>query len=491
QLFSIKPEPGRRSSSARKPDPFVLTFRDDGKGMTPLELHKMLSFGHCDKDQHVSVNGQVMPIGHYGNGFKSGSMRLGKDALVFTKSKKTQSVGLLSQTFLTETNAAEVLVPIVSWDNDTGEAISVGYYGKSLNITPISTSPQLTEAFKANVKVINKYSPYESTAALRVALDKIQSGLGLKHDIQLAKCMWDEVTVAAGHTLAPLYYSLREYTSILYLNPRMQIWIRGHKVQLRKLEHCLYEPRECTYKSKAADGMAEPVTVTLGFNKFSDKEHFGMMIYHRDRLIKCFLHVGYQLSPDSRGVGVIGVLNVNALQPTHNKQSFIMDNNYRLLVNNLKDQLAKYWSTVTSKGTLTEFWHKLSKAKSRGKICIQCTKCMKWRSVNKGEIPELRLPKIEKLIKRNAAADLGDVEKKLEEQVIKIEKRHKDTLTKLRAVKAKELATMTGFPVEKCTAALRVSADNKEIAGQLLFSNKPIPGFDFELYAVVYIRNLI
>jgi hypothetical protein len=36
-------------------------------------------------------------------------------------------------------------------------------------------------------------------------------------------------------------------------------------------------------------------------------------------------------------------LNVNALQPTHNKQSFIMDNNYRLLVNNLKDQLAKYW----------------------------------------------------------------------------------------------------------------------------------------------------
>jgi hypothetical protein len=34
---------------------------------------------------------------------------------------------------------------------------------------------------------------------------------------------------------------------------------------------------------------------------------------------------------------------VNALQPTHNKQSFIMDNNYRLLVNNLKDQLAKYW----------------------------------------------------------------------------------------------------------------------------------------------------
>jgi hypothetical protein len=107
-------------------------------------------------------------------------------------------------------------------------------------------------------------------------------------------------------------------------------------VQLRKLDYCLYKPRECTYRSKASD--ADPVTVTLGFNlviplslhtssrtlggmcltvcadlmmtQFSEKEHFGMMIYHRDRLIKCFLHVGYQLSPDSRGVGVIGVVRV-------------------------------------------------------------------------------------------------------------------------------------------------------------------------------------
>jgi hypothetical protein len=50
-----------------------------------------------------------------------------------------------------------------------------------------------------------------------------QSDVGIEHDIQLAKCMWDEVTVASGHSLAPLYYSLREYTSVLYLNPRMQV----------------------------------------------------------------------------------------------------------------------------------------------------------------------------------------------------------------------------------------------------------------------------
>jgi hypothetical protein len=127
------------------------------------------------------------------------------------------------QTFLKDTKAMEVFVPIVSWDNETGEvrsshssrsiyvctlmltrllmrtrvqAITVSYSQQKLSITPIHTSPTLTEAFKANVKVrlplrrcfceevanqplcvrqvINKYSPYGSTAALRVALDKIQ-----------------------------------------------------------------------------------------------------------------------------------------------------------------------------------------------------------------------------------------------------------------------------------------------------------------------------
>jgi hypothetical protein len=63
--------------------------------MSPKEVHKMLSFGHCDK---VRV-GDVTPIGHYGNGFKSGSMRLGKDALVFTKNGIFCTVGFLSQVF--------------------------------------------------------------------------------------------------------------------------------------------------------------------------------------------------------------------------------------------------------------------------------------------------------------------------------------------------------------------------------------------------------
>lgn len=59
-----------------------------------------------------------MPVGHYGNGFKSGSMRLGKDAIVLTKTGNTRSVGFLSQTYLEAINAETILVPMVTWDSD-------------------------------------------------------------------------------------------------------------------------------------------------------------------------------------------------------------------------------------------------------------------------------------------------------------------------------------------------------------------------------------
>lgn len=70
-----------------------------------------------------------MPVGHYGNGFKSGSMRLGKDALVFTVSDRTKSLGYLSQTYLRQVNADTIIVPIVTWDK-----ISSGIFSNFLLI---------------------------------------------------------------------------------------------------------------------------------------------------------------------------------------------------------------------------------------------------------------------------------------------------------------------------------------------------------------------
>lgn len=71
------------------------------------------SFGYSDK---TTVNRHA-PIGIYGNGFKSGSMRLGKDAIVFSKSKRMSCVGMLSQTYLKEINANQIIVPIICFEH--------------------------------------------------------------------------------------------------------------------------------------------------------------------------------------------------------------------------------------------------------------------------------------------------------------------------------------------------------------------------------------
>lgn len=85
-----------------------------------------------------------MPVGHYGNGFKSGSMRLGKDALVFTKHKETRSLGFLSQTYLAAVKADTIFVPIVSWSNITnGELVTfiLSYFHDSCMIHNSLISP--------------------------------------------------------------------------------------------------------------------------------------------------------------------------------------------------------------------------------------------------------------------------------------------------------------------------------------------------------------
>ena len=46
-----------------------MIFTDNGSGMDPEGVYKMLSFGHCEKKEK---DGKA-PIGHYGNGFKSGN----------------------------------------------------------------------------------------------------------------------------------------------------------------------------------------------------------------------------------------------------------------------------------------------------------------------------------------------------------------------------------------------------------------------------------
>ncbi|XP_076405354.1 MORC family CW-type zinc finger protein 3 isoform X2 [Peromyscus maniculatus bairdii] len=373
-------------------DRICLTFTDNGNGMTADKLHKMLSFGFSDK---VTVNGHV-PVGLYGNGFKSGSMRLGKDAIVFTKNGETMSVGFLSQTYLEVIKAEHVVVPIVTFNK----------HRQMIN---------LAES-KASLAAILEHSLFSTEQKLVAELDAIMGKKGTriiiwnlrsyknatefdfekdKYDIRIPEDL-DDIAGKKGYKkqermdqIAPESdYSLRAYCSILYLKPRMQIILRGQKVKTQLVSKSLAYIERDVYRPKF---LTRTVRITFGFN-CRNKDHYGIMMYHKNRLIKAYEKVGCQLKANNMGVGVVGIIECNFLKPTHNKQDFDYTNEYRLTILALGEKLNDYWNEMKVKKN-AEYPLNLPVEdiqKRPDQTWVQCDSCLKWRKLPDGidQLPE-------------------------------------------------------------------------------------------------------
>ncbi|XP_047652152.1 MORC family CW-type zinc finger protein 3 isoform X1 [Phacochoerus africanus] len=374
-------------------DHVCLTFTDNGNGMTSDKLHKMLSFGFSDK---VTMNGHV-PVGLYGNGFKSGSMRLGKDAIVFTKNGESMSVGFLSQTYLEVIKAEHVVVPIVAFSKDR----------QIINSTESKASLAAIlehSLFSTEQKLLAELDAIMSTKGTRIIIWNLRSYKSAtefdfdkdKYDIRIPEDL-DDTAGKKGYKkqermdqIAPESdYSLRAYCSILYLKPRMQIILRGQKVKtqlvsksLAYIERDIYRPKFLTNRT---------VRITFGFN-CRNKDHYGIMMYHNNRLIKAYEKVGCQLRANNMGVGVVGIIDCYFLKPTHNKQDFDYTNEYRLTVTALGDKLNDYWNEMKVKKN-AEYPLNLPVEeieKRPDQNWVQCDSCLKWRKLPDGidQLPE-------------------------------------------------------------------------------------------------------
>ncbi|OBS79137.1 hypothetical protein A6R68_18461, partial [Neotoma lepida] len=302
-----------------------LTFTDDGCGMTPHKLHRMLSFGFTDK----VIKKSQYPIGVFGNGFKSGSMRLGKDALVFTKNGTTLTVGLLSQTYLDL------------------EAI--------LNYS----------IFNSEKDLLSQFDAIPGKKGTRVLIWNVRRNKDGKSELDFDTDQYDilvsdfdaEEKEMSGVTseLPETEYSLRAFCSVLYMKPRMKIFLRQKKVTTQMIAKSLADVEHDIYKSPSTN---KQVRITFGFScKYHNQ--FGVMMYHNNRLIKAFEKVGCQLKPTcGEGVGVIGVIECNFLKPAYNKQDFEYTKEYR----KIPDQT----------------W-------------VQCDECLKWRKLP-GKVDPSTLP---------------------------------------------------------------------------------------------------
>ncbi|GJR75117.1 microrchidia 6-like protein isoform X1 [Tanacetum coccineum] len=287
----------------------ALLIQDDGKGMDPEAMRRCLSFGFSDKSS-------VTTIGKYGNGFKTSSMRLGADVIVFSRNTTnrtmTQSVGLLSYTFLTRSGYDRIVVPMVHYEFNlyTGsfESLQAKHSGSNINLSlllrwsPYSTEKELLKQFEdvgphgTKIIVYNLWLDEDGNTELDfdsdpedICVTRVESAT--KKDASTKK-----------HLANRLRYSLRAYLSILYLKlpSSFAIVLRGeviiyHNVatDLKYTEYIMYTPHKAT---------AEGSVVTT-----------------------------------------IGVLEANFIQPTHEKQDFEKTSVFQKLVQRLKEMTGEYW----------------------------------------------------------------------------------------------------------------------------------------------------
>lgn len=335
----------------------ALLIQDDGGGMNPEAMRQCLSFGFSDKKSDSA-------IGKYGNGFKTSSMRLGADAIVFSRKldddgNSTQSIGLLSYTFLTESNYDRIVVPMVHYRYN----YVTGRY-ESLQSKDV-------EHTDSNLSVLLKWSPFTTEKELLKQLDDIgyngtkiiiynlwlddegNMELDFESDpqdirircIEKSKVKEDSVrAISENHIASRLQYSLRAYLSILYLKlpETFCIALRKEVVTYYNIATDLKHPEFISYKAHSGGSCEGSVVTTIGFLKEApDVKVHGFNIYHKRRLILPFLPViGFS---NNKGRGVVGVLEANFIEPTHNKQDFEKTNVYQKLVNRLKEMTSEYW----------------------------------------------------------------------------------------------------------------------------------------------------
>ncbi|CAI9589218.1 unnamed protein product [Staurois parvus] len=228
---------------------FMLCFLDDGTGMDPSEAASVIQFGRSSKRTPESIQ-----IGQYGNGLKSGSMRIGKDFILFTKKDDTMTCLFMSRTFHEEEGIDEVIVPLPTWNSKTCEPLTDNM-----------------EKFAIETELICKYSPFHSQKDVMEQFHKITGESGTLVIIFNLKLMdsgepeLDVVSDAKDIQMAgtppegmkPERHSFRAYAAVLYIDPRMRIFIHNHKVQTKRLSCCLYKPRMYKYTSNRFKTRAE------------------------------------------------------------------------------------------------------------------------------------------------------------------------------------------------------------------------------------------
>lgn len=370
----------------------VLSIIDDGDGMTHSEILRMLSFGHKQS------NGEDPDrIGKFGIGFKTGSMKLGRDALVLTQSSRSRSVAFLSQSY--NENKENIEIPIVS-------------YIKNGRYMELDLTIQSEEYANFNLSAIKEFSPFNEyllgeqlglfgkdgtgTQIFIWNLDK----WGSNYTLEWVGGKGDESYNGHGDILirsrrirsrlgqisreVPLDYSLQAYLEVIFLKPRMKIFVQGSLVRSHPLEMSL--SKIVTLKGSI---MARPIQLILGQSHTERKRmNGGVFLYWNGRLIEAYKRVGGMKHNGDVGRGVIGVSDVTDMMVNEKAQYCVLNNKqgfqdceaYAKLEDWLGRKFNEYWDeNYDNLNLVTE-----SREYEPDHKWVQCDNCRKWRMLTAG-----------------------------------------------------------------------------------------------------------
>ncbi|KAG2565609.1 protein MICRORCHIDIA 2-like isoform X2 [Panicum virgatum] len=334
----------------------MLVFQDNGGGMDPEGVRRCMSLGFSTKKSKNT-------IGQYGNGFKTSTMRLGADAIVFTHairgSNVTLSIGLLSYTFLRRTMKDDIVVPMLDFKLQDGDIVplvygSQGDWDSSLKIildwSPFSSKEELLQQFQdvgshgTKVLVYNLWMNDDGLLELDFE-DDDEDILLRDQGSASGGASKGQKEIVQQHISHRLRFSLRAYTSILYLKKfdNFRIILRGKPVEQIRITDELKFKKVVTYKPHAAhDSQVVSVKVDVGFAKEAPiLGIFGMNVYNKNRLIMPFWKVLQEGS--SRGRSVVGVLEANFIEPAHDKQDFERTPLFNRLETKLRQIIVDFW----------------------------------------------------------------------------------------------------------------------------------------------------
>ncbi|KAM7483478.1 hypothetical protein LguiB_008061 [Lonicera macranthoides] len=347
----------------------MLLIEDNGGGMNPDEMRQCMSLGYSLKSQVADT------IGQYGNGFKTSTMRLGADVIVFSRcarkdgQRPTQSIGLLSYTFLRSTGQEDIVVPMLDYKRGPHQwhkmiRSSAGDWEKNVE-TIVRWSP-----FSSEADLLGQFNQMKEQGTWMIIYNLWEDDQGLleldfgsdQHDIQIRGVSRDEKSIQMAkqfpnsrHFLT-YRHSLRSYASILYLRipPGFRIILRGKDVEHHNIVNDMMMTQEVTYRPQhGVDGVPKDsnivAVVTVGFVKDA-KSHIdvqGFNVYHKNRLIKPFWRLWNSAGSDGRGV--IGVLEANFVEPAHDKQGFERTIVLSRLEGRLIQMQKTYWRSYCQK----------------------------------------------------------------------------------------------------------------------------------------------